>query len=117
MLQDSQGRTDSAVVGAVPRLMGSVSNEIRVLLVNPPYLRRHGSGVVPPMGLAFLGGVLEEKGCSVSILDLAADEDLGDGLAPGVVRDRIRDHLDALGRPPTLVGVGPLVSANLRQAK
>jgi hypothetical protein len=46
---------------------------VDVLLIHPPYHRRAGSGVIPPIGLAYVAAALEAHGLSVSILDCALD--------------------------------------------
>ena len=43
------------------------------LLINPPYAQRYGSGIVPPMGLAYIAAWLRETGARVRIVDLAAN--------------------------------------------
>jgi hypothetical protein len=41
------------------------------LLVNPPYPRRFGGGVVPPIGLSYLAASLRQAGAKPAIVDLA----------------------------------------------
>ena len=86
-----------------------------VLLVNPPYERRHGSGRVQPLGLAYIAAALEQVGASVAVLDLANELDsyrLGDDEA---AIDSLGTEL--AGSCPQLIGFGPLVTANLRSTK
>jgi len=89
-----------------------------VLLVNPPYPRRTGSGSMPPIGLCYLASSLLRLGVPVEISDLAA-------AFPGFnyaefpdYRRRLADAIEAHLTPaPALVGVGPLVTATLEPTK
>lgn len=52
---------------------------MKVMLVNPSYISheysgwRRAVGVSPPVGLAYIGAVLEKNGCEVTILDANAE--------------------------------------------
>jgi anaerobic magnesium-protoporphyrin IX monomethyl ester cyclase len=89
-----------------------------VLLINPPYPRRHGGGLVPPIGLCYLAACLREAGANPKILDLVAvlpDYDFSNSEAPiEIVRSLLRE---LRRNPPTLIGVGPLVTATLRSTR
>jgi anaerobic magnesium-protoporphyrin IX monomethyl ester cyclase len=88
-----------------------------VLLINPPYCRRHGGGVVPPIGLCYLAASLREIGAKPEILDLALlfpEYSLKHADLP--VR-ALREYLDTCACPPRLIGIGPLVSATLRATR
>jgi anaerobic magnesium-protoporphyrin IX monomethyl ester cyclase len=84
-----------------------------VVLINPHYVRRHGGGVVPPVGLCYLAGALHRVGATVEIIDLAA-------LFPDYARDDDRplkvlaSLLEDMDVRPTLVGIGPLTTATLQ---
>ncbi|MEM8638856.1 MAG: radical SAM protein [Cyanobacteria bacterium P01_G01_bin.54] len=87
--------------------------KIDVLLVHPQYHRRRGSGVIPPLGLAYIAASLESQGFTVAILDCALDCACQStaGLA------QFRAYLDAqLPRfqPTTCVGVGPTTTPALK---
>lgn len=85
-----------------------------VMLVNPHYARRHGGGIVPPVGLCYLAAALQASGVSVQILDLAAEhpEHL-----PGQREAPLRTLARELNRRrPQIVGIGPLVTASLKPA-
>jgi anaerobic magnesium-protoporphyrin IX monomethyl ester cyclase len=84
-----------------------------VLLINPHYVRRHGGGVVPPIGLCYLAAALREAGAEVAILDLAEryrDYEWADDDKP--LNDVAR-MLDSIPGGPSLIGIGPLVTATL----
>jgi radical SAM superfamily enzyme YgiQ (UPF0313 family) len=86
-----------------------------VVLVNPHYIRRHGGGIVPPIGLCYLAAALESRGADVRLVDLAAefpDFGRGNGLAEPLAA--LRAEL-ARSRP-SIVGIGPLVTATLGPA-
>ncbi len=86
-----------------------------VLLINPPYVRRYGGGVVPPIGLCYLAASLRRAGAIPTILDLAAafpDYHLENTEGPIQV---VQSFLESSVRKvPVLVGIGPLVTATLR---
>ncbi len=53
------------------------SNKMKILLINPPQKRIYGkmnSPDYPPLGLAYIGAVLERENYFVKILDLGAEE-------------------------------------------
>jgi anaerobic magnesium-protoporphyrin IX monomethyl ester cyclase len=87
------------------------------LLINPPYPRRFGGGLVPPIGLCYLAASLREAGSKPIIVDLAPHfPDYGREDA-AIVREIVRHLIGKLrAKPPLLIGVGPLVTANLRSS-
>jgi radical SAM superfamily enzyme YgiQ (UPF0313 family) len=88
-----------------------------VLLINPPYQRRIGGSLVPPIGLAYLAGALKREGANIAILDLAAelpDFQLTDSNSASVV---LNAAMGELPFRPILVGIGPLVTANLEPTR
>src|SRR5689334_15391722 len=87
-----------------------------VLLFNPPYAQRLGGGVVPPMGLAYVAGALRECDARVRIVDMAFEMQSNHSPDLSVVATRVHDVLTSLPEPPRLIGVGPLVTANLKSA-
>ncbi|MGB0564586.1 MAG: B12-binding domain-containing radical SAM protein [Spirulinaceae cyanobacterium] len=87
--------------------------KIDVLLIHPQYHRRRGSGVIPPLGLAYIAAALESHGFTVAILDCALDCDsqTAEGLA------HFRAYLDQQlpqFHPTTCVGVGPTTTPALK---
>jgi anaerobic magnesium-protoporphyrin IX monomethyl ester cyclase len=84
---------------------------IDVVLINPPYVRRHGGGIVPPIGLCYLAAVLSRAGAIVRVIDLAAcypDYVVADAAEPLMA---LAAQLATLA--PSLIGIGPLVTATL----
>lgn len=88
------------------------------LLINPPYPRRFGGGVVPPIGLSYLAASLRETGARPAIVDLAPYFPEYKQLDQDAVKETVRHLLRELNaKPPILIGVGPLVTANLRSSR
>lgn len=88
-----------------------------ILLINPPYPRRFGGGVVPPIGLCYLAATLRQSGAQPAILDLVpdfADYSLSNAEGP---LEAVRKVLKTMKREPTLIGVGPLVTATLQATR
>ena len=46
-----------------------MQKEVDVLLIHPPFHRRKGSSLAPPMGLAYVASSLREKGYTVYLID------------------------------------------------
>lgn len=84
-----------------------------VLLVNPHYIRRHGGGVVPPIGLCYLAAVLRDQGLSVDIVDLAARYRDFSAATSSEPTAHFATILEALPNAPRLIGIGPVVTATL----
>jgi anaerobic magnesium-protoporphyrin IX monomethyl ester cyclase len=89
-----------------------------VLLINPPYPRRYGGGIVPPIGLCYLAASLRRYGAEPRILDLAATlpwYNFDQREEPtSILRAYLRGSTD--GRPK-LIGIGPLVTATLEATR
>lgn len=82
-----------------------------VVLINPHYVRRHGGGVIPPIGLCYLAAALQSEGAKVRIIDLAVR-------FPNFGRAGSEDPIQAVAAEledvaPVIVGIGPLVTATL----
>src|SRR6266496_888690 len=90
--------------------------EVDVLLINPPYAQRYGSGIVPPMGLAYIAAWLRQNKAHVMITDLAAEFQTHDLPNTADVANVTEKVFQSLPNPPCLVGIGPIVTANLRPA-
>lgn len=87
------------------------------LLINPPYPRRFGGGVVPPVGLCYLAASLREAGSKPAIVDLAPHFPEYEQSDVDATKEAVRYLLRRLSaKPPVLIGVGPLVTANLRSS-
>lgn len=91
--------------------------DIDVVLINPPYAQRYGSGVVPPMGLAYIAAWLRQRHVRVAIIDLAAEFLTHDAPDQNLVAELTENHLQSIDVMPRLIGVGPLVTANLQSAR
>lgn len=86
-----------------------------VVLVNPPYARRRAGGVVPPMGLAYLASVLRERGTQAAIHDVAAQ--MPDFSLDESNRMAVEVAAIVAESAPALIGIGPLVTANLQPTR
>src|SRR5258708_1422999 len=86
--------------------------DIDVVLMNPPYSRRIGGGIVPPIGLCYLAAQLERMGARSLVVDLAA---LYPHTSPNFESavSYARNVVSGLRPAPKLVGIGPLVTATL----
>ena len=89
----------------------------RILLISPHYTSQRGYKIdlAPPLGIAYVGAVLEQEGYNVRLLDVAAEDFFHRELLPGgflragltydAIRERIADF------KPDVVGVScPLSS-------
>ncbi len=87
--------------------------DVDVLLIHPPYHRRAGSGVIPPIGLAYIAASLIARGRSVSLLDCCLD--CGSQSPKGLdhFRSFLRHKLGTF-RAPICIGVGPSTTPALR---
>lgn len=84
-----------------------------VLLIHPSYHRRAGSGIIPPLGLAYIAASLETQGFSVAILDCALD--CGSQSPSGL--KAFQQYLDrklSQIAPRYCVGVGPTTTPALK---
>jgi radical SAM superfamily enzyme YgiQ (UPF0313 family) len=61
---------------------------VRITLFYPPRPGGAGTNLVPPLGLLYLGGVLERAGHEVTLLDFSLLEETGDRLVQRVVDSR-----------------------------
>lgn len=86
---------------------------IDVLLIHPPYHRRAGSGIIPPIGLAYIAAALEQQGFSVAIVDCALD---CGSQSPGGLAQFRQYLIDRLAQwtPRYAVGIGPTTTPALK---
>lgn len=92
---------------------GELPKPTDVLLIHPPYHARAGSGVIPPIGLAYVASALESKGISVSLLDCALDCRSQSPIGLDRFRRYVADRLERM--PPSLcIGVGPTTTPALK---
>lgn len=74
-----------------------------------------GGGVVPPIGLCNLAAQLQLESCKPLIIDLAAEFPDYDYSKSELPLEKIASFFQSLGQDtPVLIGIGPLVTANLR---
>ena len=83
-----------------------------VLLINPPYPRRHGSSSIEPIGLLGLSAVLGREEARVDIL--SSPRAVSELLVRPDLDDMLVALLPSLEVGPRLVGVGPVTTAALR---
>ena len=86
---------------------------VDVLLVHPPYHRRAGSGIIPPIGLAYIASCLEAKGFSVAILDCALDCGSQSPVGLDKFQQYLNEKLENI-TPLKCVGVGPTTTPALK---
>ena len=86
---------------------------VDVLLIHPPYHRRAGSGIIPPIGLAYIASSLETKGFSVAVIDCALD--CGSQSPAGLKRfqEYLNEKLESI-TPLKCIGVGPTTTPALK---
>ena len=80
---------------------------MNVLLINPSQTQVYGelkTPDFPPMGLAYLGAVLDGKGHAVNIIDMDADHISEDALA-GLLREHAYDLVGLTTTTPTLTAL------------
>ncbi|HPI03270.1 MAG TPA: radical SAM protein [Candidatus Goldiibacteriota bacterium] len=77
---------------------------MRVLLINPEWIRKKGSiwkgvaGAMPPLGLAYIGAYLEKEGVQVSIIDMQVEYDTPENI------------LKSLNYKPDFVGISAVTT-------
>lgn len=90
-----------------------MSLSVDVLLIHPQYHRRAGSGIIPPMGLAYIAANLEASGFSVAIVDCALDcssqSPAGLKLFHNFLSDRLSEY-----SPRYCIGIGPTTTPALK---
>jgi len=86
---------------------------VDVLLIHPPYHRRAGSGIIPPIGLAYIASSLETQGFSVAIIDCALD--CGSQSPAGLKKFQqyLNEKLENI-TPLKCIGVGPTTTPALK---
>lgn len=84
-----------------------------ILLIHPCYHRRLGSGIVPPIGLAYLASFLRKVGFTPKILDCALYFDSVDKLTIEKMQKWLRREL-SLVSPRLAIGIGPCTTPAIR---
>ena len=85
---------------------------VNLLLINPPFHRRNGSGSIFPLGLGYILSAVQENGFSCDVIDCSQ-----------VISSYRKDDLSRLsqflknelkGYNPNLVGIGPCITTQVR---
>ena len=85
---------------------------IDLLLINPPFHRRNGSGSIFPLGLGYIISSVKENGFSFDIIDCSRiissyrKEDLN--RLSQFLKDELKEY------NPNLVGIGPCITTQVR---
>ncbi len=84
-----------------------------ILLINPPYHRRIGSGIVPPLGLAYLCSSLINANFNPEVLDcsLVIQDLFEDSLRK--LKIFVKEQIKSLN-PKYAIGIGPCTTATLK---
>ena len=90
-----------------------MATDFDLLLINPPYHRRRGSGVVFPIGLGYIAAAARLRGYSVDIIDCAPafaslHHSVLSRLGPW-----LKTRLEA-SRPRLAIGIGPCTTSSVR---
>ena len=94
----------------------SASSACDILLIDPPYNRRLGSGVVPPIGLGYIVSYLRNNGFVSHVLDCSLYfDDLSDSTLERM-RNWLRREL-GLHRPRFAIGIGPCTTPTVRSTR
>lgn len=86
--------------------------QVDVLLIHPPYHHRAGSGIIPPIGLAYVAAFLERENLSVSIIDCALD--CHSQSQEGLEQFRVFLHKVLPEFSPSVIGIGPTTTPALK---
>ena len=86
---------------------------VDLLLINPPYHRRSGSGVVFPLGLGYIASAVLNAGFGVKILDSASYFESLDLKTLSSFRTWLIEILSR-SRPNLAIGVGPCTTTSVR---
>lgn len=86
-----------------------------LLLINPPFHKRHGSSSMFPMGLGYIISAIKAKGFSYTVIDCTQiisslyKEDLD------VLSEELRQRLSQY--EPMLIGIGPCMTSGIKALK
>lgn len=87
-------------------------NKPDLLLIQPPYHRRIGSGRVFPIGLGYLASAAERDGFNVKILDCASYFDTLDLSSLQDLEQWLRKSLEEVA-PRLAIGIGPCTTSSI----
>jgi len=97
-------------------MVGNGVDGADILLINPPYHRRVGSGKIPPIGLAYIGAACEAEGMSVLIIDCALENESQTAAGLQQFRHWLINRLRGVGTPKC-IGVGPTTTPALKSLR
>lgn len=84
-----------------------------ILLIHPSYHRRRGSGIIPPIGLAYIILSLRKAGFKAQVLDCALHFGSLDTLTIKQMKNWLRKEL-ILANPRLAIGIGPCTTSAIR---
>lgn len=84
-----------------------------ILLIHPSYHRRRGSGVVPPIGLAYLTSSLNKAGFTSKIIDCALHFDSLSVIHIAKMKKWLHEELNST-YPKLAIGIGPCTTSAIR---
>ena len=84
-----------------------------ILLIHPPYHRRSYSGIVPPIGLAYLASFVRKRGFSARILDCSLYFDTLETSMIEKMRKWLPEKVTS-SEPRLAIGIGPCVTSTVR---
>jgi len=90
-----------------------MEKSVDILLIHPPYHRKLGSGIVPPIGLAYLTSSLRKAGFRCELLDCAPYFNSLDKLTIENLKKWLQRKL-AMTRPQLAIGIGPCTTSAIR---
>jgi len=88
-------------------------NGCDILLINPCYHRRADSGIVPPIGLAYITSVLRQKRFTSEVLDCSLYFDSLDSITINRMKSWLLMKLLS-ARPKLAIGIGPCTTSAIR---
>jgi anaerobic magnesium-protoporphyrin IX monomethyl ester cyclase len=88
-------------------------NNYDILLINPNYHRRLDSGIIPPLGLAYLVSFLHKGGFFPKILDCSLYFDSLDATTIKKMKYWLIEQLTP-ARPKLAIGIGPCTTSAIR---
>lgn len=88
---------------------------VDLLLINPPFHRRNGSGVIFPLGLGYILASVNENGFTSDVIDcshvISTYEPDNLCKLEEYLRVRLRDYI------PVLIGIGPCITTQVKALK
>lgn len=95
--------------------MGKVMKKVNLLLINPPFHRRNGSGSIFPLGLGYILSMAELSGFSTEVIDctrIICTFELTDlCYLKKYLQNKLQEY------EPGLVGIGPCITTQVKALK